>query len=363
MTKYQQFARANHTPGNAIDEMWHPDIQAEAAIMNQEEADRKEAERKRREEDRARIREVVSKTADISADLSGRIVVKVAFEGSHAKTKRLTPAERALVITQPAEVKGAIGAEKPLFESEAYDALMGFISERREDFAAYGIPHIHFASSHVVDVMRIPEIEELAAKTESQLSEKVEAFIADWPRAIEAAREKLGPLFRAEDYKNVDTIRALFKFKYDWMAFGVPDQLKQFDIAIYERARQKAERAWKQIEANGVLMLRQSIFDLATGLSDALTPKENGEKKRFYASNVTKIQQFIEDFKKRNICNDAELDAELKRIEEIVTGVDLKSMSSDDALRSSVKTRIDAARESLSELVTDASTRRITFDE
>jgi hypothetical protein len=363
MTKYQEFARANHTPGAEINDLWHPLIQVECQVMNQEEFERKEAERKQREEERARIREVISKTADISADLTGRIVVKVSFEGSHAKTKRLTASERALVISQPYNVKGVIGAEKPLFESEAYDDLMNFISERRNDFASYGIPHIHFASSHVVDVMRIPEIEDLSARTEKQLAEKVEAFAADWPRAIEAAKERLGPLFKAEDYKPVEAIRSLFKFKYDWMAFGVPDQLKQFDIKIYERACAKAEKAWKQIEANGVLLLRETIMELVGGLSDALTPKENGDKKRFYASNVTKIQQFVEDFKKRNICNDALLEAEVEKLNSIVSDIDTKALSSDDALRSSVKAKMDATKEVLSELVIDANSRRITFEE
>lgn len=362
MTKFQEYARKNYTPGNTIDEMWHPDIQAECQVMNEEEAARKEAERKQREEERERIREVVSKTADISAELTGRIVVKVSFEGSHAKTKRLTPAERRLVITQPDDVKGVIGAEKPLFDSAAYDELMSFINDRRSDFANYGIPHINFASSHVVDVMRIPEIEALATKTEKELADKVDAFIADWPRAIEAAKERLGPLFNAADYKPTETLRNTFQFKYDWMAFGVPDQLKQFDIAIYERAREKAEKAWKQIEANGVLLLRETIMELVGNLADALTPKEGGEKKRFYASNVTKIQQFIEDFKKRNICNDELLNLEVEKLNSIVSGVDVKALSSDDTLRASIRAKMETARESISELVIDASARKITFE-
>ena len=362
MTKFQEYARKNHTPGNPIDEMWHPDIQAECQAMNEEETARKEAERKQREEERERIREVVSKTADISAELTGRIVVKVSFEGSHAKTKRLTPTERRLVITQPDEVKGVIGAEKPLFDSAAYDELMSFINDRRSDFANYGIPHINFASSHVVDVMRIPEIEALATKTEKELAEKVDAFIADWPRAIEAAKERLGPLFNAADYKPAEVLRNTFQFKYDWMAFGVPDQLKQFDIAIYEKAREKAEKAWKQIEANGVLLLRETIMELVGNLADALTPKEGGEKKRFYASNVTKIQQFIEDFKKRNICNDELLNLEVEKLNSIVSGVDVKALSSDDTLRASVRVKMETARESISELVIDASARKITFE-
>ena len=366
MTKFQEYARKNFTPMSAIDEMWHPEIQAECRIMNDEETARREKEaadaEAKRLADRARIKEVVEKTADISAELAGRIVVKVSFEGSHAKKKRLTAAEARLVMSLPADVKAAIGGEKPLFECAAYDELMGFITTRRDEFATYGIPHVKFQSAHVVDITRIPEIDELAAKTETELAVKVAAFLEAWPAAIEEAKGSLGQLFNPQDYRAAEAMKNFFRFDYDWMAFGVPDELKQFDERIYAKAKAKAEKAWKEIESNGVLLLRQSISDLVAGLVESLTPKENGEKRKFYSSSVTKIVDFIETFRRRNICKDIELDAEVTKLEALVSGIDIKAMSSDVKLRESVKRDMVSAGTTLSELVTDAKLRIIDLE-
>ena len=367
MTKFQEYARKNFTPMSAIDEMWHPEIQAECRVMNDEESARREAALQEAEakkaSERQRIEDVILKTADISAELAGRIIVRISFAGSHAKTKRLTPQERAIVMNLPADVKASIGGEKPLFQSKAYDDLMGYINAQREAFAAFGIPHINIQASHVVDVTRIPDIEDLAVATENGLSEKVDAFIADWSRAIEEAKGSLGQLFNENDYKKPEVLRTLFRFAYNWMAFGVPEELKQFDARIYAKAMEKAAKAWKEIEANGILLLRTTIMDLVSNLADALTPKDDGTKKRFYATSVTKIDDFIASFSTRNICKDGALDAEVAKLKAIVSGIDLRNMSSDETMRAAVRARMEEAKSTLSDLVIDASARVITFEE
>jgi len=360
MNKFQQWARDNYKIGAVIDDLWHPEIIAEINVMFGE-FQAKEDLRKAAE--RARIKEVVSSVADINAELAGRIVVKVSFEGSLPKTKKLTTEEKRLVMNLPDTVKVPIGGDKPLFESKEYDALTKFIQDRRDEFARMGIPHVKFQAAHVVDITRIPEIDELAVKTEGELRLLVENLVAVYPLQITPEATKLGPLYNPRDYKSVESLRGLFKFDYDWMAFGVPDELKQFDSRIYAKAKAKAEKVWAEIEANGVLLLRQTVDDLVGGLVESLTPKDGGEKRKFYATTVTKIQDFIASFKGRNICNDAELDAKVSEMEAIVKGLDLKAMSSDQALRQSVKTRMEGVKSSLSSLVVSASSRMMQLED
>lgn len=335
-------------------------------------ADLVEAEAQAEEERKARIKAVVSKTADISAELAGRIVVRVSFTGSLPKTKKLTKEERAVVMKQQGDIKqegersldlGLVGGEKRLFESKEYDSVMKFISDRRDEFASFGIPHMKFTASNVVDVTRIPEIEELAEKTELELAGLVDKLIEAYPAQITPEAVKLGALYNPTDYVAVEALKGRFKFDYEWMAFGVPEELKQFDIRIYEKAKAKAEQSWREIEANGVLLLRETIAGLVAGLVDSLTPKEDGSKKKFYASSVEKIQKFIDTFKRRNICNDAELDAAVQDMSKLVSGIDLKAMSSDMKLRESVKRDMEKAKSNLSALMIDAKARVFDFDE
>lgn len=353
-TKYQAFARKAYTPFGERDEMWHPEIIAECDVIDAEEKARLEAEQ-------AKIKEVVEKTADISAALTGNIIVKVHFKGSHAKKKALTPTEKALVMTKPPEVKTKIGGDKPLFECEEYDDLISFIADRRNEFARFGIPHVAFEGACVTSVHNIPAIEALAAKTEIELEQHVSRFLTHWPHAIEQAKDRLGPLFNPEDYTKAEDLRSMFKFGHTWLAFGVPDELKQFDAAIYAKAQAKAKAVWDEIEANGVALLRETIADMVGALAESLTPKEDGSKRKFFPSSVEKIQQFVETFKQRNICKDIELEIEVERLRKMVSGIDVDKLSAgakgDDALRAKVKAQMEQAKLDLDKLTVSASAR------
>jgi len=352
--KYTEFARKNYTPGAVIDEMWNEAIIAECQAMNEEIRVAKERER---------IKAVVSETSDISAELSGRIVFKVSFAGSHAKKKALTKDEKASVMTLPPDVKAKIGGDKPLFESDKYDELVNFISSRRLQFAAFGIPHIDLESAHVADIMSIPAIEDLAVATEAELKKKVEEFILDWPSAIDRAKERLGSLFNQSDYASPYELEKAFRFSYTWMAFGVPEELKQFDVEIYKKAKAKAEMVWKEIEANGVALLRETIMDLVGGLAESLTNKEDGTKRKFYPSSVEKITEFIDSFSKRNICNDEELAAEVATLRDMVSGINVDKLSAgskgDDAMRAEVRARMETVKVGLEKLTVSANARVI----
>jgi hypothetical protein len=159
----------------------------------------------------------------------------------------------------------------------------------------------------------------------------------------------------------IEALEKLFRFSYNWMAFGVPDELKQFNPRIYAKAKAKAEKVWAEIEANGVALLRETVADLVGGLAESLTPKDGGEKKKFYPSSVEKITDFIESFKKRNICNDVELEAEVEKLSGLVKGINVEKLSAgekgDNALRETVRKQMEEAKGSLDQLLVSASAR------
>ena len=353
MTKFKQKALEIFKSGAPIDEFLHPEILAEIKAIQEEEAKKK-----------SRIKEVVKSTADISAELAGRIIVRVTFKGSLAKIKKLTPEEKRLVMNLPADVKAKMGADKTLFYSKEYDDLVSWIAKCRIEFASFGIPNM-FDGETVVDITRIPEIEELAERTEKEMQVMVEKLIAVYPSQITEEATQLGQLHNPRDYKPVETLTNLFKLKIAWMGFGAPDQLKQFDLKLFKKYQAKALESWREIEANGVLLLRQTVSDLVGGLVESLTPIQEGErageKKKFYASSVTKITDFIETFKRRNICGDEELDSEVEKLKQLVTGIDLKSMSTDLALREKVKKDMTQAKSGLDKLTVSAKARAITL--
>jgi len=362
-TKFQQYARNNYKPLEPIDEMWHPEIIAECGVMNKEELDRKLAEEEKKKAERSRIKTVVESTADIDAMMTGKISFHIAFSGTVAKVKPLTKEEAAIVMKLPPEVKGKIGGTKPLLVSPELDALMKWISDRRELFKQFGLPNPLQDSTTIIEIPYIPDVEALAEKTELELPMEVEKFLAVYPGQVQAQEAELGPLFNKLDYKTVEAIRGMFKFRYDWTGHGALEALKQTNVAFYKKAMERAKEQWAEIEAKGCVMMREEIAGLVTALAESLKPKDDGGAKKFFASSVTKITGFIESFDRRNILKDAALDAEMDRLAAVLNDVDVDKLSAgekgDSALREKVRAQMEAAKATLSELVCDANLRVI----
>ena len=361
MTKFQQYARNNYKPLEPIDEMWHPEIIAECGVMNKEELDRKLAEEEKRKAEKARIKTVVESTADIDAMMTGKISFHIQFSGTVAKVKPLTKEEAAIVMKLPPEVKGKIGGTKTLLVSPELDALMKWISDRRELFKQFGLPNPLQDSTTIIEIPYIPDVEALAEKTELELPMEVEKFLAVYPAQVQAQEAELGPLFNKLDYKTVEAIRGMFKFRYDWTGHGALEALKQTNIAFYTKAMERAAEQWKEIEAKGIVLMRETIEKMVTTLIGALDP----EAQKFHPSAVSKITEFCDSFSRRNICKDAELEAQIEKIKEIVSGVNIDKLSAgksgDAALREKVRKQMEAAKATLSELVVDAQERIITL--
>ena len=352
IAQLQGWARANYKVGSPVNEIWHPAIQDECEIMNQEAAEAARAQK-------ARIKTVVESTADIDAMMTGKISFHIAFSGTVAKVKPLTKEEAAIVMKLPPEVKGKIGGTKPLLVSPELDALMKWISDRRELFKQFGLPNPLQDSTTIIEIPYIPDVEALAEKTELELPMEVEKFLAVYQSQVDAQRPELGPLFNNLDYKTVEAIRGMFKFRYDWTGHGALEALKQTNVAFYKKAMERAKEQWAEIEARGVLLMRKTIEEMVTALIGSLDPKAQ----RFTPSSITKITEFCDAFSRRNICKDAELEAQIEKLKEIVSGVNLDKLSAgekgDAALREKVRAQMEAAKATLSELVVDANLRVI----
>lgn len=366
MTKFQEFARKNHNPLEIVDEMWHPEIIAECKVIDGEAIAKQETERVKRDAEKARIKTVVEETADIDAMMTGKISFHIQFSGTVAKVKPLTKEEAKLVMTLPAEVKGNIGGVKTLLISPELDALMKWIGDRRELFKRFGLPNPLQDSTTIIEIPYIPDVEDLAERTELELPMEVEKFLAVYQAQIESQKGEMGPLFNPLDYKTPEAIRGMFKFRYDWTGHGALEALQQTNIAFYRKAMERAREQWAEIEAKGCVMMREEIANLVSGLAESLTPKDGGGAKKFYASSVTKIEEFCSSFSRRNILKDAALDAEIVKLKAIVSGVNVDKLSAgqggDEALRARVRSQMEVARASLSALVCDAGQRVINLD-
>jgi hypothetical protein len=363
MTKFQTYARENHKPGDAINDMWHPEAQAEAKAMNQELEDQKKARRKK-------IVDVVESVADAEKELTGSIVIYVNFTGSLPKIKPLTPVEKEKLFdpTISRESAKKIKGSKPLYgEFPALDELMAFIAESREGFKKFGYPFIGGGMT-VLNVNSIPDAEEFAEDIEVKLPKMVDAMLVQYPAAItKEAVEKANPglsfLHKETDYAPAEAIRQLFTFDRKWLYPGVPEVLKEVDKARWEKERARTAKVWAEVKANGIVLLRKQVSEMTERLVESMTPDADGKRRKFYGTTITNMTEFFATFDRRNLGNDTELAGEIEKLKNLVSNKDLRDFKEDDKLRATVKANAGKVVEKLKTMLVDSTARVISFED
>lgn len=358
LNKFEQWARDNYEVGTPISEIWHPSIQAECQVMNEE------AEAKAKA-DRERIKEVVLSVDDAQKEFEGTIILHVGFQGSLAKSKALTKTEVAMLQDFGGDEKmlKTLKHSKPLFENEEYDAIETFKSKRRAEFANLGIPFPLGDSMYLIRITNIPKAEELATKTEQELKGLVKALEGTYSASIAPEAVKLGPLYNAGDYKSPEALVGLFKFKSKWMHFGVPEVLKEIDAALWEKERERTAAVWQEAKEQGLMLLRQSTAEMVTRLVDAVTPDAEGNKKRFFATSVTNIEEFLNTFQDRNLANDTALMAEVEKLKKLIEGKSIEAFKTDEALRETVRKSGAEIGKSLESMLLPSNARIIELED
>lgn len=318
-----------------------------------------------KQRDRKRIEQVVKDVDDAQEEFSGTIILHVTFEGSLAKSKALTPTEKKLLRNGGPEelIRKKMKESKILFQSEEYDALESFRSKRRQEFANLGIPFPLGASMYLIRLVNIPKAEDLAKRTDAELQTFVNALIKTYPSQITKEATGLDVLYNENDYKSVDALPSLFKFRTKWMHFGVPEVLKEIDKAMWERERKRTAEVWAEAKENGLILLRQSVADMVSRLVDAVKPGENGVKKRFYGTTITNLTEFFEAFEDRNLAGDAALADQVEKLKALVSNREITDFRDDDALRAKVEKEASAIGATLQAMVTEVGTRKFNFEE
>jgi hypothetical protein len=187
----------------------------------------------------------------------------------------------------------------------------------------------------------------------------VDAFALVYPVLYESAKAELGPMFRSEEYPapfkkdgtpDPDSVRAAFKFTYNFVTYGVPEELKEFDGEGYRVQLQKRELVYKTA-AEEINRTRRAIFSvLLSKLQIELAPGETGTEKKFRTAPMTKMQKFLEEYDMMNVTTDVELAALKEKTAQLISGITGDNIKSSEEFKSTLFAQINEIGESLKTL-------------
>lgn len=216
-----------------------------------------------------------------------------------------------------------------------------------------------------IRLVPIPAVEEVDKQLRIHAAKRallVDAFMACYESEIERARTRLGPLYNSKDYPPAEEVRREFGFYYEFVSFGTPGVLADINPEIFAQEREKQAVALENAAAEIQQLMRATLADMVERLKVALTPTEDGKKRKLYDTAVTNLQEWLGTFNLRNVTDDRELSSLVEQARSLVNGVNVDSLRDVETLRLNVRQGMEEVAQKLAPLVT-TRTRKMRLNE
>ena len=176
---------------------------------------------------------------------------------------------------------------------------------------------------------------------EQQYNDAVEDFLVEYPQLVSSSAFTLGDLFDRGEYPTAEELRSKFRFKYVFCP--VPDA-GDFRIDVEEQAKSELQQQYKDYYQEKLNSAMKDAWDrlheTLTHLSDRMDYTDEN-KKKFWDSTITNASDLCGLLTSLNITNDPKLEQMRQKLEKALSGVDASDIRESEAIRTSVKSKVD----------------------
>lgn len=218
-------------------------------------------------------------------------------------------------------------------------------------------------STYLIPLSLIDQVNTRLLEMKAEMKAKVEALVEAWPGLVEERRQKLGVLFRGDDYPTQDDVRELYDVEWAYVSFEAPDKLMAAAPAAYRQAVEEQSQRVSAAYDEVVTGLRQAALTILQQLSERLEPTETGRRRTIRETVLNDLEHFISVLPDRDMTNDADLRNALTTVRQLTQGVTPDIIRSDDERRDQIREAAEAAASTVGELVELGPRRAISFGE
>lgn len=177
---------------------------------------------------------------------------------------------------------------------------------------------------------------------ERQFYDAVDSFIVEYPQLVSSSAFTLGGMFDRNEYPSADNLRNKFDFKYVFIP--VPDK-GDFRIDVEQQAKAELQQQYEQYFQGKLNTAMKESWDrlhtVLTHISERLDYTDDS-KKKFWDSTITNATDLCGLLTGLNITKDPKLELAREMLEKALKGVAPDDVRESQAIRSSVKTKVDA---------------------
>ena len=124
---------------------------------------------------------------------------------------------------------------------------------------------------------------------------------------------------------------------WQYVSFGVPDQLKGISQEVWEQERDKAAQRMAEASSEIQQVLRQSMADLVAHMAERLKDGVDGKPLKFKQSTVLNLVEFLSNFSFRNVTDDRQLQDLVGRARDLLQGLAPDDLRTSGDLRTRVQ--------------------------
>jgi hypothetical protein len=268
-------------------------------------------------------------------------------------------ADKSLI--QADSEKRMLKLSKNLVESPEYEKICNFHNQVKKWILDRSVPSYIKEGIFLFNLSMVESVEVYLKQKLIEQKELVDAFCEAYPAQKEASKGKLNGQYRELDYPITEDMKKLFGFSWNWIQFGIPENLPK---EIFEAEKEKAEKLWAEATEQITFCLRESFKKLIEHAVDRLRTSPGEKPKVFRDSLITNIRDFIETFNTRNLTNDVDLKILIEKSREILTNATgPETLRGNEALRNYTAKQFDDIKTTLDTMITERPSRKFAFDE
>ena len=257
--------------------------------------------------------------------------------------------------------KSLIRVSKHLLDSKELRTIANFDGEIRRYLYNTCLPFeagIHLCPFALLEQME-GKLREFAVGRDGLVAE----FLTAYSGLSQEAAKRLRSLYNPADYPPLEHVAQQFTFTWQYISFGVPDQLREISTKIWQDEREKAAQVMADAGREIQQVLRAAMAELVKHMRDRLRDGPDGKPLRFKETTVSNLVDFLGSFDFRNVTDDTELKALVDKAREMLVGVSADDLRTTAGVRAKVQQGMADLATELDTMIVKKPARKFRFNE
>jgi hypothetical protein len=257
--------------------------------------------------------------------------------------------------------KSLIRVSKHLLDSKELHAIANFDGEVRRYLYDTCLPFE--AGIHLCPLALLEQMEAKLREFAAGRKDLIKEFLSVYPVLCQEAAKRLRSLYNPADYPPAEYVEGQFSFVWQYISFGVPDQLREISTKIWHDEREKAAEMMAEAGREIQQVLRTAMAELVKHMRDRLKDGPDGKPLRFKESTVSNLVEFLGTFDFRNVTDDAELKMLVDKTRTMLAGVNADDLRTTTGLRAKVQQGMADLAAELDTMIVKKPGRKFRFNE